>query len=83
MNEKVYIYGINAVLDVLKNKPEQLLEVWLKDGISNKKFNKLIDLIQQHHISLTRVSGNKIKQITGTSKHQGIVAAVKQPKHLD
>ncbi len=83
MNEKVYIYGINAVFDVLKNKPEQLIEIWLKDGVSNKRFNKLIDLIQQHHISLTRVSGNKIKQITGTSKNQGIVAAVKQPKHLD
>ena len=83
MNEKVYIYGINAVFDVLKNKPEQLIEVWLKDGVSNKRFNKLIDLTQQHHISLTRVSGNKIEQITGTSKNQGIVAAVKQPKHLD
>ena len=32
---------------------------------------------------MTRVSGNKIEQITGTSKNQGIVAAVKQPKHLD
>ena len=83
MNEKVYIYGINAVFDVLKNKPEQLIEVWLKDGVSNKRFSKLIDLTQQHHISLTRVSGNKIEQITGTSKNQGIVAAVKQPKHLD
>ena len=83
MNEKVYIYGINAVFDVLKNKPEQLIEVWLKDGVSNKRFNKLIDLTQKHHILLTRVSGNKIEQITGTSKNQGIVAAVKQPKHLD
>ena len=83
MNEKVYIYGINAVFDVLKHRPEQLIEVWLKEGVSNKRFNKLIDLIQQHHISLTRVSGKKIEQITGTSKHQGIVAAVKQPKHLD
>ena len=83
MNEKAYIYGINSVFDVLKHRPEQLIEVWLKDGVSNKRFNKLIDLIQQHHISLTCVSGKKIEQITGTSKHQGIVAAVKQPKHLD
>ena len=83
MNEKVYIYGINAVFDVLKNKPDQLIEVWLKDGVSNKRFNKLIDLIQQNHISLTRVSGNKIEQITGTSKNQGIMAVVKQPTHLD
>ena len=83
MNEKVYIYGINAVFDVLRYKPEHLIEVWLRDGVSNKRFNKLIDLIQQHQISLSRVSGKKIEQITGTSKNQGIVAAVKQPKHLD
>ena len=83
MSEKVYIYGINAVFDVLKNKPEQLIEVWLKDGVPNKRFNKLIDLIQQHQILLTRVSGNKIEQITGTSKNQGIMAAVKQLEHLD
>ncbi len=83
MNEKVYIYGINAVFDVFKHRPEQLIEVWLKDGVSNKRFNKLIDLIQQNHISLTRVSGKKIEQISGTPKHQGIIAAVKQPKHLD
>ena len=83
MNEKVYIYGINAVSDVLKHRPNQLIEVFLNDDISNKRFNKLIDLIQQHQISLTKVSRNKIEQITGTSKNQGIVAAVKQPKHLD
>ena len=83
MNEKVYIYGINAVFDVLRYKPEHLIEVWLRDGVSNKRFNKLIDLIQQHQISLSRVSGKKIEQITGTSKNQGIVAAVKQPKNLD
>ena len=83
MNEKVFIYGINAVFDVLRYKPEHLIEVWLRDGVSNKRFNKLIDLIQQHQISLSRVSGKKIEQITGTSKNQGIVAAVKQPKNLD
>ena len=43
MNKKVYIYGINAVFDVLKNRPEQVIEVWLKDGVSNKRFNNLIE----------------------------------------
>ena len=83
MNEKVYIYGINAVFDVLKHRPEQLIEVCVKDNAANKRLNKLIDLIKQHQISLTRVSGNKIEQITGTTKNQGIMAAVKQPKNLD
>ena len=83
MNEKVYIYGINAVFDVLKYKPEQLIEVFLKDGVSNRRLNKLVDLIQHHKISLTRVSGKKIEQITGTPKNQGIAAAVKQPTNLD
>ena len=83
MKEKVYIYGINTVFDVLKHKPEQLVEVWLKNNVSNKRFNKLIDLIQQHGILMTRVSGNKIEQITGTSKNQGVVAVVKKPKNLD
>ena len=83
MSEKVYIYGINAVFDVLKHKPEQLIEVWIKDNVANKRLNKLVNLINQHQISLTRVSGNKIEQITRTSKNQGIMAAVKQPKNLD
>jgi len=83
MNEKVYIYGINAVSDVLKHRPNQLIEVFLNDDISNKRFNKLINLIQQHQISLTKVSRNKIEQITGTSKNQGVVALVKQSKNLD
>jgi 23S rRNA (guanosine2251-2'-O)-methyltransferase len=83
MNEKVYIYGINAVFDVLKYKPEQLLQVWLKDNISNKRLNKLIDLIQQHKILLVRVPEKKIEQITGTSKNQGIVAIIKQPESLN
>ena len=83
MNEKVYIYGINAVSDVLKHKPEQVIEVFLIEDVFNKRFNKLIDLIQQHQISLTRVSGQKVEQISGTPKHQGIVAAVKQLEHLD
>ena len=83
MNDKVFIYGINAVFDVLKYKPEQLIEVFLKDGVSNKRLNKLVDLIQHHKISLTRVSRRKIEQITGTPKNQGIAAAVKQPTNLD
>jgi len=83
MNEKVYIYGINAVSDVLKHKPEQVIEVFLIEDVFNKRFNKLIDLIQQHQILLNRVSRNKIEQITGTTKNQGIVAVVKQPKNMD
>ena len=42
-----------------------------------------MDLIQHHKISLTRVSGKKIEQITGTPKNQGVAAAVKQPTNLD
>ena len=83
MNEKVYIYGINAVSDVLKHKPEQVIEVFLIEDVFNKRFNKLIDLIQQHQILLNRVSRNKIEQITGTTKNQGIVAVVKQPKNMN
>jgi len=83
MNKKVYIYGINAIFDVLKHKPEQLVEVWLKDNVSNKRLNKLIDLIEKHQISLTRVSGTKIEKITRTSKNQGIAAAIKQPESLN
>ena len=56
MNEKVYIYGINSVSDVLKHKPEQVIEVFLVDDISNKRFNKLIDLTQQHQILLMRAN---------------------------
>ena len=43
----------------------------------------MIDLIQQHQILLNRVSRNKIEQITGTTKNQGIVAVVKQPKNMN
>ena len=83
MNEKVYIYGINAVSDVLEYKPEQLIEVFLADDVSNKRLKKLIDLTHQHQILLTRVSRNKVEKITGTTKNQGIMAALKQPKNLD
>ena len=83
MNEKVYIYGINAVFDILKHKPECLNEVWIQDGVSNKRFNKLIDMIQQQQIPLIRVSGNSIEKITGSSKNQGIAAELKQSKNLD
>tara|TARA_Y100000588_G_C14186260_1_gene895998 strand:+ start:703 stop:1452 length:750 start_codon:yes stop_codon:yes gene_type:complete len=83
MNEKVYIFGINTVFDTLKHKPDEFLEVWLKHGISNKRFNKLIDLIQEHQILLKHVPEKKIEQVTGTSKNQGIVAIIKQPKNLN
>ncbi len=83
MNEKIYIYGINAVSEVLNNRSDQLIEVLLDNSASNNRILKLVDIIQKNSINLRRISTIEIEQITGTSKNQGIVAAINQPAILD
>ena len=83
MNEKIYIYGINTISEVLNNKSDQLIEVLLDNNVSNNRILKLIDIIQKNSINLRRISKQEIEQITGTSKNQGIAAAIKRPKILD
>ena len=83
MNEKIYIYGINAISEVLNNKSDQLIEVLLDNNVSNNRILKLIDIIQKKSINLRRISTQEIEQITGTSKNQGIAAAIKRPAILD
>ncbi len=55
MNEKIYIYGVNAISEVLNNRSDQLIEVLLDNNASNNRILKLIDIIQKNSIKRRRI----------------------------
>jgi len=82
MSERI-IYGINTVLKALERQPEQLLRIYLQDGIRGKRIGRLDDVLNQHRVSVERCGDAELQRLTGTAKHQGVAAAMSHSGPLD
>ncbi len=82
MSERV-IYGINTVVKALERQPEQLLRVYLQDGIGGKRVGRLRDVLNRGRVSVERISDAELQRLTGTAKHQGVAAALASSGPLD
>jgi tRNA G18 (ribose-2'-O)-methylase SpoU len=51
-----HIYGIHAVLALLKNSPKKAEQIYLLDNHANKTnpvYREILDLIQENHLACT------------------------------
>ena len=71
-----YIYGIHAVLALLKNSPNKAEQVYLLDKHSNKSnssYREILSLIQEHVLSSELKTKKELDNLTAGGNHQGIV----------
>jgi len=82
MNER-NIYGINTVLNALERQSNQLLRIYLQEGMGGKRVVRLNEVLSQHQVRGERVSDEDLQRLPGTPKHQGGAAALMDQGPLD
>ena len=71
-----YVYGKNVVMQMLKNKSD-ILQLYVLDGSKDDELGKLI---KNSGVSVKMTSRKELDKVAGTSKHQGVVAKIKEYK---
>ncbi|MCK4742838.1 MAG: 23S rRNA (guanosine(2251)-2'-O)-methyltransferase RlmB [Sulfuriflexus sp.] len=68
------VYGFHSIEAILQNEPERILEVWLLEGRQDKRLESVLSLLSTHGIRHQKVKREKLDELAGSSRHQGIVA---------
>jgi 23S rRNA (guanosine2251-2'-O)-methyltransferase len=68
------LYGIHAVLGVLKRCPGVVHSLWLAQGARNPRLDQIRTLAQQHRIPLKTVSPDELNRRAVGERHQDVLA---------
>jgi 23S rRNA (guanosine2251-2'-O)-methyltransferase len=71
------IYGIHAVEAVLRNQPENVLQVFVQQGRNDNRIKKILDIAKNSGVSLQSISNDKLKEKCPKARHQGVVAEIR------
>lgn len=74
------IYGIHAVESALKHRAENVLQLWVLQGRTDKRVNTLLDLAKQGGVSVQAISADKMKKKCSDATHQGVAADLRISK---
>lgn len=75
------IMGRNCVQELFKEDPRRILEVYVQGGEGT--LAPFLRELEQARIPLYSVGKEELKKMVQSDSHQGIVAAVKEPKYTD
>ena len=74
MQQENYIYGIHAVEELLNSRLQSVDHVYFENEKKSPPLFNLMKLCRKERLSYNLVPGSKLQQISGTTKHQGVVA---------
>jgi 23S rRNA (guanosine2251-2'-O)-methyltransferase len=73
------IYGINPVLEALRAKRVTSVSVASR---TDDRLSALVELAQEQHVTVRRVSPAELERAAGGASHQGVVADVRDGAHV-
>ncbi|MEX2585734.1 MAG: 23S rRNA (guanosine(2251)-2'-O)-methyltransferase RlmB [Balneolaceae bacterium] len=71
-----YIYGRNPVLEYLRQRPERIDKVYLRDNVRGRESDQIQALASENRIPVSFVPGNKLFELVGKVQDQGVAALV-------
>ena len=78
MSKDFYIYGKHVITETLKNKPETLKRIYIKESGKQSGYDEIRVLAKRKGVLVSDASEKQIKQWLGdTVSHQGVVALSK------
>ncbi len=83
MRSEKLIYGIHAVLSVIRNDPANVLELWVDRNRSDERMRSLLDAARRHRVQVLFVGSNVLVRRVGRESHQGVVARYRANRELD
>ncbi len=77
------IYGINPVLEALKSGGRDFKEVLIAFGRKGKEIHEIELLAKSKNVRIIRDKDSTLENISGTNRHQGVVAVVSHKKEIE
>lgn len=72
--KREHIFGLHAVQALLKSAPQRIVEIFLLQGRSDQRLQKIISAAQTNGISCQQVSRAKLDDLVNDENHQGVIA---------
>lgn len=83
MSKSHFIPGLRAVEQVLANSKVEIKKIFTEYQTANSRVEILIAKAKQLGINIQTVNRARLEQISGESRHQGIIAEIKRNSVLD
>jgi 23S rRNA (guanosine2251-2'-O)-methyltransferase len=71
------IYGIHAVESALKNRPQDVLQVFIQQGRNDNRVKQIVSLAKGQGVSLQAVSNERFRERCPGGRHQGVMAELR------
>ncbi len=83
MDSGEFIYGRNAVMELLEQQPEHIGKLYLRDQLKGKAIKELEQRASSCRIPVQRVPGKKLAELVGSVNDQGVVASVSAATYME
>ena len=83
MSKQQYIAGLRAVEQLLATQGADVRRIYAEYQTANPRVEAIIKLAQREGIEIQPANRARLTQISGESRHQGVVAAVRRSTVLD
>ena len=82
-NQSSELYGVNPVLELLRAGRRSIEEIIIAEGTHDARLRELIELARARQIPVRRAPRASLDRLTGTARHQGVVARVAAARYTD
>lgn len=79
--DNFFIYGRNPVEETLKDRPDEVDKIFVKNNIKPSSYPEINELAKQNEVPLVKVPGAKIYGLVGKVNDQGFVAQISAAKY--
>lgn len=79
----IYIYGRNPILETLKDEPERIEKIYVRNSLRDSEISDIFDLSSSNRIPINHVPGNKLYDLVGNVNDQGVVALMSAVKYRE
>jgi len=83
MTKKVFIYGINPVIEALTHHPQRISQIYCLERTNNPRVKNIINEANKKDLLVSNASKEVLEEISSTKKNQGIVAEIDQRNLFD
>lgn len=80
-DNNLYIYGRKPVEEALKDEPERVDKIFVRNSVSKTTIQEIVDTASSHRIPVNYVPGNKLYDLVGKVNDQGVVALLSAVKY--
>ncbi len=77
------IYGRNAVLELVRTKPEEIEKIYFQFNTDHFKLKEILITAKRHKIAIGKARNTKLAELAKTDKHQGVCALVSPTRYYE